>query len=244
MEGRMQTKSQDSTSSIAQRIKKLLALADGNKNEHERSSAMKLAMELLSKHNLDMAAVADLSCEHTVCEFEAYLKLDPWVRFVVKAACKLYYTEFIMRPVYRGYYGDRKEYHPTFVGTEENIVVTLEVLAWLLDSIRWESNCLFYEAHERRSFRLGAAHKLFERACQLVQEECQSASTASGSTALTVLRNELERANKRYLDSKNLGTFKARATYSDSDAYDMGSVFGNSVNLGKKSKIRAITMQD
>jgi hypothetical protein len=33
---------------ISQRIRKLLALADGNQNEHERDSAMKLAMELLS----------------------------------------------------------------------------------------------------------------------------------------------------------------------------------------------------
>lgn len=241
----MQSTSTLKESSIAQRIKKLLALADGNKNEHERNSAMKLAMELLAKHNLDMTAVADLahSCEHSVSEFKAHLKLDPWVRFVVKAACKLYYTEMLMRPVYRGYYEDRKEYHPTFIGTEENIAVTMELAGWLLDSIRWESNCLYYEPYERRSFRLGAAHRLFERACQIVSEEAQTAADGSSSTSLVVLRNELERANRRYLDGMKLGTFKARTTYSDSSAYDTGSAYGNSVNLSKKSKIKAITVK-
>ena len=38
--------------SIIQKIRKLLALAEGNKNEHEREVAMQFAMELLSKHNL------------------------------------------------------------------------------------------------------------------------------------------------------------------------------------------------
>jgi Protein of unknown function (DUF2786). len=240
----MQTQSKDIT--IAQRIKKLLALADGNKNEHERATAMKLAMELLQKHNLDIATVKELSCEYEVSEYRAVFKLEPWTRFTFMAACKLYYTELILRSEYRGYYGDRKEHHPNIVGTEENIAVTIEVVSWLINSIKCESNWLFSEARERRSFRLGAAHRVYERACEIVKEEFQTTGTnqATGSSALTVLRNELEKANKRYMSRKNLGTFKGRSTYSNGDAYDMGSSYGDSVNLGQKTKLRAITSRN
>lgn len=148
------------SSNISQRIRKLLALADGNQNEHERDAAMKLALELLAKHNLDLSVVTDASKELSVVEHEAWLKLEPWIRAILQAACKLYYTRFYMRPIFRGYYHDRKEWHPTFVGTEENISVTMELASWLINSIRLESNYLFTEPYERRSFRLGAAHKL------------------------------------------------------------------------------------
>lgn len=236
----------DKETSVAKRIKKLLALADGNKNEHERASAMKMAMDLLSKHNLDMAAVKNLSQQSEITEFKGFLKLDPWIRYILSATCKLYYTEMLMRPEYRGRFHDRREYHPTIVGTEENIAVTLEVASWLIHSIRCESNWLFAEAYERRSFRLGAAHRVYERACEMIKEEegeKNSSSATTGSTALTVLRNELEAANKRYLAGKQLSTFKGKATYSDKTAYEVGSIFGNSVRLGKEGRTRALPLK-
>ncbi|MBS1997350.1 MAG: hypothetical protein JSS86_13610, partial [Cyanobacteria bacterium SZAS LIN-2] len=160
---------------------------------------------------------------------------------VLSAACKLYYTQYYMRPVYRGYFRDRKEWHPTFVGTEENINVTMEVAGWLIGSIRAESNYLFYEQYERRSFRLGAAHKVLERACALVDEEKRNCAKGS-SNSLMILRNDLEKANQKHMEKQNFGTFQSRGSYYDGDAYDQGESFGNTVNLGKSSKPKAITM--
>ncbi len=228
-----------SSNTVAQKIRKLLALADGNKNENERNSAMKLAMELLSKHNLDMAQVADSAEDVDVVEVDAYLKLDPWIRSIMHAACTLYYTRFIMRPIYGGYYGDRKEWHPTFVGTPENIDCTMEIATWLIDSIRQESNWLFRAACERRSFRVGAADRILERANQLIAEEKQNCGSTP-SNSLMVLRNQLESANQKYMDKKNLGTFQSRGSYHDRSAYGLGQSFGNNVNLGKTVKPKAL----
>lgn len=227
---------------ISQKIRKLLALADGNKNEHERDAAMKLAMELLAKYNLDLEKVSSRLDEIEIVELAVYLKLDPWIRSVLHAACKLYYTDYFMRPVFRGYFRDRKEWHPTFVGTRENINVTIELAVWLMNSIRFESNWLFTEQFERRSFRLGAAHKLHERACQLIDEEKRSGDSP-GRNSLVLLRNHLEHANRKHLDRKKLGTFQSRGSYCNKDAYGMGESFGDSVNLGRKSKLKAITMK-
>jgi hypothetical protein len=40
---------------VVDKVRKLLALASGNQNEHERDRAMEAAMELLAGHNLSLA---------------------------------------------------------------------------------------------------------------------------------------------------------------------------------------------
>lgn len=228
---------------ISQKIRKLLALAEGNKNEHERDAAMRLALELLAKHNLDLERVNNNIDELDIVEVAIKLKLEPWIRWVLRASCTLYYTDYIMSPVYRGYFGDRKEYHPVFIGTKENIAVTIELAIWLINSIRSESNWLYSEQFERRSFRLGASHKLAERAAELVEEERVTAAGGSTkSNQLLVLRNNLQSANQNYLAQMNLKTFHSKSSYCSDDAYGRGESFGDSVNLGKKSKLKAITM--
>ena len=202
---------------------------------------MRLAMELLSKHNLDLDQISSALHDRDVVEWEVVLKLDPWIRTILQAACKLYYTRFFMRPIYRGYFGDRKEWHPTFVGSEENISVTTEVAQWLIKSVRLESNAHFHESYERRSFRSGAADRIFERANLLISEE-KSAGPPTSTNSLMVLRNKLEKANQNYLDNLHLGNFKSRGSYYDSDAYGRGEAFGNTVNLGQRKKLKAITM--
>jgi hypothetical protein len=229
-------------SSISQKIRKLLALADGNRNEHERDAAMRLAMDLLSKHNLDLASIGTHASESDVEEVQITLKLEPWIRSVLHAVCKLYYTEFFMRAVFRGTYRVRKEWHPTFVGTSENINVTLEVAAWLLASIRAESNFLFVEPYARRSFRLGAAHRLAERAIQMIEQE-KNMQSGNKKNSLMLVRNELEKANRAHLEKKKMGTFQARVSYLDGEAYGMGESFADSVNLGKKKAPQAISMR-
>lgn len=228
------------SNTIAQKIRKLLALADGNKNENERNSAMKLALELLSKHNLEMAHVADISEDVDVIEYQAFLKLDPWIRTIMHAACTLYYTRFIMRSAYGGYYSDRKEWHPTFVGTAENIDCTMEIASWLIDSIKQESNWLFRDASLRRSFRVGAADRILQRATELIAEEKQVCGNTP-SNSLMVLRNQLESANQKHMDKKKLGTFQSRGSYHDRTAYGLGQSYGNNVSLGKTAKPKALS---
>lgn len=239
----MENQAEQSKSNISERIRKLLALAEGNQNEHERNAAMKLAMDLLAKHNLDLATVGDTINAIKVIEYPAFIKLDPWIRSVLNAACKLYYTDYIMRSVTRaGYYNLRNEWHPTFIGTEENIAVTIEMASWLMASIRQESNWLYAEQYERRSFRLGAAHKLLERASKLVADE-NSSRGSSNCNSLMILRNDLEKANERFLGKMDLDVFRSRGSYTDSGAYGSGQSFGDSVNLGRSTRLKAITMR-
>lgn len=218
--------------SVIQKVKKLLALADGNKNEHEREVAMRFAMDLLSKHNLSVAQVqAQLeSPEISVCSVEGAFRLERWVKTILDAVCTLYYTDY--------YITVRKT--AMFVGTAENIAVSINVAEWLIDSVRKESNRRFKDNFQRKSFRLGASWKVLTRAIDLVVEEefaeRERTGTSGSGTSLAVVRNQLERANEEFLSQLNLRQTKIRRVYIDQKSFDSGSNYGESVALGRQTK--------
>lgn len=231
-----------SSESIVDKVRKLLALADqnANGNEHERNVAMRFALELLAKHNLTVAQVQGPSLGIQIEEMGANFKLDPWIRYVLSAACKLYYTRYYISSYFDWVTYCRKKV-PVFVGTTENLEVTIEMAHRLIYSIRIESNRLYRTEYERRSFRLGAAIKVCQRATDLVAAEKQHSNESSG-TSLTLVRNRLERANEEWMRKKNLGTFKSRAVYYDPEAYDDGTAYGDQVQLGAAGKkVRRLT---
>jgi len=219
--------------SIVDKVRKLLALADSSKNshEHEREVAMQAAMDLLAKHNLNMTQVNNSSLEIRPEEVRVNLKLDPWIRDVLSAACRLYYTDYYMTGN-RNWQG-RIERHPVFVGTAENIAVTIDMAAWLINSIRQESNRVYREQFERRSFRVGAADRILRRAFEIRKVERQNSATTTG-TDLMVLRNQFEQANQKHMSSKSFQPFKPRTIYLDEGAFTDGVAFGAQVGLNRQ----------
>ncbi len=211
---------------IIEKIRKLLALAEGNANEHEREIAMGFAMDLLGKHNLSIAQLENEALGHSVCVIEGCFRLERWIQHILDAACQLYYTDY--------YISVRKT--AMFVGTPENIAVTIDVADWLIESIRKESNRLYRDSCQRRSFRLGAAWKIMLRSIDLTREETTSANSNGTGTNLVVVRNQLERANEDYLSKLDLRQRKRRRVYIDQESFDRGSTYGAGVTLGKQAK--------
>jgi hypothetical protein len=226
------TANQSADKSIVEKIRKLLALADSSKNshEHEREVAMQAAMDLLAKHNLSMTQVENIALDIRPEEIHLNIKLDPWIRDILSAACKLYYTDYYMTGN-RNWQG-RVERHPVFVGTTENIAVTIDMATWLINSIRLESNRLYKDPYERRSFRVGAADRILRRALEIRASERQNATTTG--TNLMVLRNQFEQANQKHLSTKHFQTFKPRAVYLDESAFADGESFGDQVGLSRQ----------
>jgi|AGTN01.3.fsa_nt_gi Protein of unknown function (DUF2786). len=218
-----------SQDSIVEKVRKLLALANGNQNEHERGVAMQFAMDLLAKHNLTISEVeCDKSLLNTI-EIEGDFRLEAWTKIILQAACKMYYTELYLSGRF-DYFRYRRVDVPVFVGTAENIAVTMDVATWLIDSVRKESNRAYKHASERRSFRLGASDRILERAFAMVETEKEKANSGNGRE-LMVVRNQLEAANQAYLAKLNLRYTRARTSYVSSDAYSDGTAFGSQVKL-------------
>jgi hypothetical protein len=224
------TLTQPTEKSIVEKIRKLLALADSTKNshEHERNVAMQAAMDLLAKHNLNMTQVNNNTLDIRPEEVRVDLKLEPWIRAVLAAACQLYYTDYYMTSN-RNWQG-RIERNPVFVGTAENIEVTIDMATWLINSIRQESNRIYKSPHERRSFRLGAADRIFDRANEIMTAEKYDTTSTPGNS-LMVIRNQFEQANQQHMSTKDLQPFRSRAVYLDLDAFTDGEAFGNQVGL-------------
>jgi len=210
-----------------EKIRKLLALADGNKNEHEREVAMQFAMDLLAKHNLTVSQVQEFELDNETGEYQGNIRLERWTKDVLAAACTLYYTDFYIHDVCdsRGVWRSV----PVFIGTKENVAVTMEVATWLIQSVRLQSNAAFKSAFDRRSFRQGAAYRLLERAREMIEAEKRQGQ--STGTSLMVLRNSLESANQKYLDKLNLRYTSRRSSYISADAYAQGQSFGEKVGL-------------
>ncbi len=219
--------------SVANRIRKLIALATGNANEHERLVAMEAAQKLLDEHNLSMFDVQGEVDVASNVDHQALreIKLQPWVRIIMHSVCKLYNTTFFMRK-HAG-----ESYHPVVIGTPENIAVTLDMATWLIASITKESKVVFEKQKERNSFKLGAAQSLFERVEVLLTKSAETTSGAS-STQLTVVRNALKVANQEYLQQllPNARTNRTRPLYSSNTGYSAGREFGNSMSLDKQIK--------
>lgn len=219
--------------SVANKIRKLIALATGNANEHERMVAMEAAQKLLDEHNLSMFDVQGEVERASNVDHKAHreIKLQPWVRIVMHSVCKLYNTTFFMRK-HAGEF-----YHPVVIGTPENIAVTLDIATWLISSITKESKVIFKNQKERNSFKLGAAQRLFERVEELLTKPTETTG-GTISTQLTLVRDALHVANQQYLHQllPNARTNRTRPLYSSNTGYSAGREFGNSMSLDRQIK--------
>jgi len=225
------------TNAIANRIRKLLALATDNANEHERLVALEAAQKLLDEHNLSMFDVqgeAESSTSSVQHQSLRQIKLQPWVRIIMRSVCILYNTTFFMRK-HKG-----ESYHPVVIGTPENIAVTLDIATWLIDSITKESKIVFSKQAERNSFKLGAAQRLLERVLELVSKPAENNHATAGiGTQLTVVRNALQAANQDYLKQliPDAATFRARNLYRSNSGYSAGREYADSMSLDKQISV-------
>ena len=162
--------------SVIVKVRKLLRLADENKNssENERNEAMEAAMKLMQEHNLSHTAMTtklhDEESVSNVTQEKSNLRNERWISCLASAVSQLYYTA-----IYTTWKTDEKTFvHRNviaFVGTPANIAASISLTEWLLNSIRKESNRQFADEHTRKSFRLGAVRRLQERAAQFLREE-------------------------------------------------------------------------
>lgn len=168
-------------SAIHDRIKKLLALAGNNPNEHEAARAMELATSLMMKHGIDQASLASDTIR--VGYFGDTLANESrWVLTCCQAAGVLVGAS----PVLLG--GELIK----FAGREDNCTAAAQTSQYLIDQVQ-----AMYKAHlpkgmskaeraeYRRTFKLACAVRLYSRAAAIVHE--QSKKGIEGHNALVVV---------------------------------------------------------
>lgn len=231
----MQVQDQDK---IIAKVTKLLATANGTAEggEHERNTAMKMALNLLAKHNLSMA-----DCETPTEGREATIiehDLCPWLRVVANSVAKMYFSHFFSSRIH-----GKQRMKFNFIGLESNVATSISMTNWIIKSMRKEAakarKTFGHGAAWETSFYNAAACRISERCIALRQEaEAASKPQATGTgMVLASLYDQEDKANSAYIKDvlgKILTTGKIRMSGGSLDGLAAGREFGSNVNLSNQ----------
>lgn len=219
--------------SVLDKVRKLLALANNNANEHEAAIASAKAMELLAQHNLDMAVVGESRTASNRQDNKTKGGLYTWQRQLWNAVAELNFCKYW----YIAGTGKGQTYMHRILGRRENVVAA-EILAEYLQSAverlaqewakRQGMNVFKKEAIiYREGIALRLVSRLNDQRREKLSEErrkeaarkaaADAAHSPSGGTALvlaSVIQSE-DDLNNDYLQGWEPGTTARKRAESD-----------------------------
>ena len=223
----------DNQEKIIERVKKMMALANcSGATEGERDNALRMAYNLLAKHNLDMAQVdahtieRDEPRESQQAKFVVY----PWARSIASLVGSLFFCNYYFQRSYNG-----KQATHTFVGKASNSTTASYLADFVVRSVTREGARLYGSiiSPEGRSFAVGVVHKLKERIAEIKATHDKQEGTSTALALVNLDKSERE-ANALWL--KEQGVILATKVshtkgVGDRDAYAAGRDFGGRVSL-------------
>lgn len=213
---------------ILDKVKKLISLANCEAaSENERESAMRMAHNLLAKHNLNMQNVQEHEAVEGRLEIELQTYSMAWTRDLASIIarlffCKYYYSTYKINATKGTHY---------FFGKESNAITASLIASYVINSILKEARKLYKHnlCSESRSFAIGATAKINTRV-KLMMAENFSAADGTSLVLYDLYKTE-EDANNLAFKSK-LKVVKLRAQQPvNFAAYSAGKEFGDRVNL-------------
>ena len=237
----------DNREKLIERIRRILALAGNNPNEHERDAAMAKAQALLLDHNISMKEV-----DHTddadvkIGEWTQVTRNGQWSRRIAAAVGRLYLAGYL-------YTSFGKKVQHTFVGTETNCKIASEVSAYVIEVVYREGAIAMRRAGASNaywtSFVNSASHRIRARVGEMIAAASRSTTKESESRALAVLDlyAQAERTAREYIEAMaNVKTAKARPEqFKSLEGWEAGRAFADKVPLnqqvgrGYTDKVRA-----
>jgi Protein of unknown function (DUF2786) len=179
---------------LAERIRKLLALAGNNPSEAEAAVAMERASALMAEHNLTMAHVDALGTgdERIEDTHRSERARQTWARTIWHAVAELNFCFWCYRsPQRRPRFrrlpdGSLQSVPPretdehVLVGTRANIESTKVMATYLVETVERLAREApgLYGAHDRHAFKLGCARRLEKRLRELLRQRMQAAASA------------------------------------------------------------------
>lgn len=155
------------------KIQKLLALGADNSGatDQERETAMRMAHNLMLKHNIDQSRISkETKKQEARVIVRGQFFGRPWARQVSAAIAKLFFCDYLFIAATKG-----KDTHHLFLGLQSNADTAHEFARWLVASISREGKRrnrsegdgrnLWY-----RSFCTGAASAIARRVDQMIAD--------------------------------------------------------------------------
>lgn len=205
--------------SIKDKIRKLLAMADGQANENESAVAMKLASRLMMEHGIERDQI---SAEIAKLKRGEWFDLTwGWINYAAQAAATLYGCMVVTRK------GDKKQFQ--FAGRNENVDAAQDTAAFLILQINALCKAHLPDAKKdpsfdyiayKRSFKNACAMRVLARAHTIVAEQTQGTGTA-----LVLHRDSLKKEVSDFL-SAQAGMGRARNMRTPKIRENIGAVHG------------------
>ncbi|MGH2505822.1 MAG: hypothetical protein ACRDHZ_00145 [Ktedonobacteraceae bacterium] len=198
--------------------------------------ALEKAHALLAEHRLSIEEIEPERrygvCPFMVPEFDN----KPWIKITVAAICKLYYCELLI---------DSKNKTLAILGTSENAGMAANIGRWIVDVLERESKSVYKTGIQRRSFLLGASHKIGIRVVEMLMREVEIRRDAGSfrdflrglpqKNQLIALRNKFDRLNRDFVDEVGIGKSDQRKVEpGDYMAYETGKEFGKQLGLNRQ----------
>lgn len=236
---------------VLARLQKILALSkDPGATEAERDTALTMAFNLMSKYKiseaeLDASSKQKKVGEKSVIESEEFYG-RPWALTIANAVAKLLFCHYFFNKSSK----KNMALH-SFVGTPSDVLAAKTLARFLIEGTlseaRRQSRAINEGSAWRRSFGVGASHKIYWRCNDLRQEAVEGKNQSqveykSGTSSALVLLNAYEDAetrNQNYLVEIGMklraAPSRAKKTANPS-AYGKGAEHGSKVNLGLNLK--------
>jgi uncharacterized protein DUF2786 len=238
---------------IADRIRKLLALAGNNSSEAEAAAAMDRAMALMTEYNLSMAEVEAngdaKQNERIEAVFNGTSARQTWARSIWYAVSEVNFCKYFFTSSERRGSAQKTDRHYV-LGTRGNVETArlmAEYLVLTVDRLA-KAEPTLHGANDFHAFKVGASRRLATRlreqrdarlATERVAQAAASKHPAYAGTTLPAIAN-LYKAHQLANDSlfSSLHTFKLgkakSPTTSRAGAYARGQAAANGVGLDRQ----------
>lgn len=221
------------TDKIIDRVKKMMALANcTGAAEGERDNALRMAYNLLAKHNLTMTQVEarDSTPQEQRESQKATFVVYPWARQIASLVGDLFFCNYYFM---RNHTGKQAEH--VFIGKASNVATAQYMSEFVVKSVCREAARLYGSAitPEARCFAIGVVRKLQERIRE-IKDSLNSESVPGTALALVNIDKAERAANSLWLANQGvkLKTSTSRTKgVTDSDAFRAGKDFGARVSL-------------
>lgn len=237
---------------VIDRVRKLLNMsrdkADGG--EHERDNALRMALKLIAKHNLEPDDYQDKPAREV---YKLRIDICPWRTMVCDCIAKLFFTQVFRRQA------GKQTFEITFVGAEGNAITAKEISHYIILSLQREAakrrkeqfgDAKGYPSKWETSFLNGAAFKLVER-CKALRAEAEAEAAAEANptansqatgTALTLasIYDKEKETNLAYIQGsmnivlKKGKDFKTNNMSFDGNGFRNGQKHGETVSLNRQ----------
>jgi len=222
---------------IIDRVKKILALANNNTNEHEAASAAATAAKLMEKYNLSQSEVIikELSDEDCVTKDTAgkeYRAMPKWMGSIAIGVARMFDCECKFE-----FNFGRKSI--AFYGYDVDVIVCKQTYIYLLDEINRLTDVWWQTADQRfygqsankckNSYKQGISNTINTRLSAETKERKQREQVQQAGTSLVIV--------KKNAIAKKFGGFKyksGRTRTGDHSAYQAGRSAGHAVNWNRQ----------